>query len=164
MFKTRKWEIFEKPFALFPVEKILFCGSTDDGKRFICLRFENFGVKPTKLIAQMCSTTGVHHLVLILDKPTRAPSQQLMTNKNITFESFLPHELLYNPMNHPLQPQYEPYDEKQKVAFFQHYGLKEESIPKMSTTDVVARYHYWIPGTLVKVISPSSVGFRLVHL
>ena len=164
MFKTRKWKIFEKPFALFPIENILFSGTTSDGKQFICLRFQTFGVKPTKLIAQMCTTTGVHHLVLVLDKATRAPSQQVMANKNITFETFAPQELLYNPMNHPLQPQYELFDEKQKLAFFEHYGLTEASIPKMLTNDIVARYHYWKPGTLVKVISPSNVGFRLVHL
>lgn len=163
MFNTRKWSVSERPPPLFPAENTLFSGTTDQGKNFVCLRFDSFGVKPTERIIQYSFTIGIEHLVLVLGKLARAPAQLKLKEKNIDFEMFIYSELMYNPMNHPLQPTFLPLDSKQKAQFMDHYGLKDSSIAKFVRKDMVVRYHFWPPGTLVKIVFPSSVSYRLVQ-
>lgn len=163
MLKTRQWLIDEQTPGNFPQKNTLFGGTTDTRKKFACLQFNSFGVKPTKMIAQICHSTGTKHLVLVLNKIARAPSQTWLRQQGIEFEIFLPHELMYNPLHHPLQPKFIRLTAKQKNAFLSHYGLDSSCLPKFVRKDMMVRYHLWPPGTLIKVVFPSSISHRLVQ-
>ena len=102
-------------------------------------------------------------------------SKQVIENlleKEITiiFEHFLSKELYYNIIEHRLVPQHTRLSEDEKLVFFNTLLFKpndnpSDLIPKLLTTDPVARYYFYQPGDLIKIqrtVPNLSIFYRIV--
>lgn len=162
MFQVRQWTHLQDTKQM-DTSIPLIQGTTDTGRAFACHYFDAYGIKLTKNVTQMCLSNGIEHLVLVLGKCARTPPQTWMKESGLTFEIFLPYQVSYDPLAHPLQPTFAPLTMTQKREWMESFGFTESSIPKMLRDDVVRRYYNWSPGTLVKVTSASSISYRLVE-
>lgn len=162
MFRQRNWSIDELTVPMVKNE-ILFSGHTDLKQKFVCLYCPSFGKTTTQTTIAECKQFEIKHLCVIIGKPIRAPTRDLLIEKKMLFEIFFPHEVEYNPMISPLQPTYTVLTSQEKADFLKKKGLKEENLPKFKKNSVVARYYNWSSGTLVSCVSPSSPGWRIVQ-
>jgi DNA-directed RNA polymerase I, II, and III subunit RPABC1 len=75
-------------------------------------------------------------------------------------EMFLLSELIINRINHRLVPKHILLSDAEKKELLNTYDCKDAQLPRMLTTDFVARYFGAKPGDIFKILRPSpSAGF-----
>jgi DNA-directed RNA polymerase I, II, and III subunit RPABC1 len=75
-------------------------------------------------------------------------------------EMFLLSELIINRINHRLVPKHIMLTDTEKKELLNTYDCKDTQLPRMLTTDFVARYFGAKPGDIFKILRPSpSAGF-----
>lgn len=66
-------------------------------------------------------------------------------------ESFMAHELMFNVTRHEVVPPHRALDRAEARAMLEHFRIKRSQLPLLPTTDPVARYYGWRPGTVVRI-------------
>ena len=82
-------------------------------------------------------------------------------------EIFLEKNLMINLIEHVLVPKHELLAENEYEDFFEKYHCKKRNIPKLYTTDPVAKYYNMKPGNICRILRPSEksgyvVSYRIV--
>ena len=79
-------------------------------------------------------------------------------------EVFFEYELLINLASHFLQPKFIALTQEEQVEFFKSYKVKKSELPRMLSTDKMARYYGFKGGEIVKIIRGSiTAGYTPFH-
>ena len=81
-------------------------------------------------------------------------------NTEIQIECFSVSELVVNITEHELVPKHVLLSDKEKKALLERYKIKESQLPKILTTDPVAKYFGLKRGDVVKIIRVSETAGR----
>ena len=86
------------------------------------------------------------------------PNELEEIGRNIEVELFNELELQYDPTLHDLVPKHIILTKEEKKNVLQQFNLTLSQLPKLSNTDVIARYYNMKNGDLIKIIrtSPSA--------
>ncbi|VDN96090.1 unnamed protein product [Rodentolepis nana] len=85
-----------------------------------------------------------------------------LLSKKITMECFYEHELMVNITEHKLVPEHIALTAEEKQELLDAYRLKESQLPKIQSTDPVARYYGLKPGQVVRINRPSETAGRYI--
>lgn len=88
--------------------------------------------------------------------------KQLLENSNV--EVFTDDELLENIIDNILVPEHIVLSETEAQEYRNEYKIKNSDIPRIFTTDPIAKYYNIKPGQLVKIIRPSLTSGEEVAL
>lgn len=107
-----------------------------------------------------------NHKFIVVNSINKKAHQYIKNNYKNT-EIFSEEELMINLVDHVLVPKHELLSDQEKDIFFDKYHCKKRSVPKMLTSDPIARYYNMKPNDIVRITRPSkqsgySRSFRLV--
>jgi DNA-directed RNA polymerase subunit H (RpoH/RPB5) len=105
------------------------------------------------------------HKIIIVNDINSKMYKQFMEYNNV--EVFMEYELMIDLPSHDYIPEHYILTENETKEFFEQYDIKKKDIPKIKTTDPVARHYNMKPGQIIKIIRPSetsgySVYYRIV--
>lgn len=110
---------------------------------------------------------GYHKIIVVKNINTKS-GQNIMSNYSET-ELFLENEFMINLVDCTLVPKYEVLDKETDdfKNFCEEYQCKKRNIPKLYSTDPMARYYNLKKGDIVRIIRPSetsgySSSYRIV--
>lgn len=130
------------------------------------------GVKHIKEIHTRMKDNEVKRAILVL-QPNISSTQRTLSAQSkraidglaargYIIETFQEGELLVNITHHVLVPNHIPMTDEEKKALMARYKLKETQLPRIRTTDPVARYYGLQRGQVVKIIRPSETAGRYI--
>lgn len=93
---------------------------------------------------------------LIVVKDISKKAQQHILNNYENTEIFLEKELMINIIDHVLVPKHELLSQDEVQLFFEKYNVKKRNIPRILSTDPIARYYNMKPGDICRIIRPSE--------
>lgn len=99
----------------------------------------------------------VQNLITPYAKQTLSAIQE-----KITVEQFQEAELLINITKHVFVPEHIVLSADEKVALLAKYKLKDTQLPRIQSSDPIARYYGLAKGQVVKIIRPSETAGRYV--
>ena len=116
-------------------------------------------------IQSFIDSSKLDNRLFVIDNVNQKIFKQLLAYNNS--EVFFDYELLVNVIDHHLQPRFEVLSNDEKKNFFKQYNTKPSEMPKMFSTDIIARYYKLIDGDIVRIIRPSitsgyTVFYRIV--
>ena len=106
-----------------------------------------------------------HNRLFIANQINQKTYKQFMENNNT--EVFFDEELYVNIIDHDLQPKFEILSKEESENYYKSYKTKKFEIPKMLSTDPIARYYALKGGEIVRIIRSSItsgyiVSYRIV--
>jgi DNA-directed RNA polymerase I, II, and III subunit RPABC1 len=108
---------------------------------------------------------GAVYRALIVYRQTVTPPAskviEAMSHK-YTLEKFAENELIVNITEHQLVPKHVVLSAEEKTNLLKKYRLKETQLPRIQTSDPVARYFGLKRGQVVKIIRISETAGRYV--
>ncbi|KAL7674910.1 hypothetical protein ACOME3_001181 [Neoechinorhynchus agilis] len=102
---------------------------------------------------------------IIISKGALTPSAKQFISQDsndVRFEHFLDRELVINVTEHELVPVHVVLSEEEKQSVLSKYMVRENQLPRMLTSDPVARYFGLQRGVLVRIIRNSETAGRYV--
>ncbi len=104
--------------------------------------------------------------IVVVKDVSKKALQYILNNFGNT-EIFLEKELMINIVEHVLLPTHEMLSPDEIQMFYEKYNCKKRNMPKMLSTDPVARYYNMKPGDICRIIRPSEksgfiASYRLV--
>eukprot|EP01116_Phalansterium_solitarium_P020429 TRINITY_DN601_c0_g1_i1.p2 TRINITY_DN601_c0_g1~~TRINITY_DN601_c0_g1_i1.p2 ORF type:complete len:206 (+),score=55.13 TRINITY_DN601_c0_g1_i1:125-742(+) len=122
------------------------------------------GVKTIRGFCEKMKEEGVTRAVLVLKQNLTSFAKQAAAEASSTFklEQFLETELLVNITTHQLVPEHKKLKVAEKKELLQRYKLKESQLPRIQSSDPVARYLGLERGDVVKITRPSETAGRYV--
>ena len=166
-------EGFKEYFKRFENENGFFLMAQHKTNEINCLvhftksekKISNDDVK--KLGIQM-NNQGIKHCIIISNEELSLQAQKMIveldTQKAFHFEHFLISELIVNITHHELVPKHVLISDEEKESVLKKFKIKESQLPKILTTDPVARYLGLKKGQLVKIIRNSeTAGLHIAY-
>jgi DNA-directed RNA polymerase I, II, and III subunit RPABC1 len=95
-------------------------------------------------------------IVVVKDAITAFAKQVFVEAKPLIIECFKENELLVDKLSHVLVPKHELLEEDEKKELLKIYKLKEGQLPKILTSDPIARYFGARKGQIFKITRPSE--------
>jgi len=95
-------------------------------------------------------------IVVVKDAITAFAKQVFIEAKPLVIECFKENELLVDKLMHVLVPKHELLEEDEKRELLKIYKLKEGQLPKMLTSDPIAKYFGAKKGQVFKITRPSE--------
>lgn len=104
--------------------------------------------------------------ILIVKEIGGKVGQQIAKNYPNT-EIFLEEDLMINIIDHEIIPTHEVLSPEETETFFQKFNVTKKGMPKMFTTDPIAKYYNMPVGAICRIIRPSErsgeyVTYRIV--
>lgn len=106
-----------------------------------------------------------HKIVIV--KEINPKSYPMIKKTYPRTELFLEHELMINLVDHVLIPKVELLSDEERDNFCQNHMCKKRNIPKILTTDPMAKYFNLKEGDIIRILRPSETSgyapaYRLV--
>ncbi len=105
--------------------------------------------------------------MLIIVKSMGKKAHQYIANNFPNAEIFLEEDLMINLIDHALVPKHELLEQEEEEQFYEKFNCKKRNLPRLFSTDPVARYYNMKPGHICRITRPSEtsgyvVTYRLV--
>eukprot|EP00004_Rigifila_ramosa_P020769 TRINITY_DN5430_c0_g1_i3.p2 TRINITY_DN5430_c0_g1~~TRINITY_DN5430_c0_g1_i3.p2 ORF type:complete len:163 (+),score=39.74 TRINITY_DN5430_c0_g1_i3:239-727(+) len=119
------------------------------------------GIKDVERVVTKMIDANVGRVILVLQQPMSSyASTALKVAQTLIAEIFLEAELLVNIMDHVLVPPHELLSNDEKLQLLRKYKLKETQLPRMLTTDPIARFMGLRHGDVVRITRQSETAGR----
>lgn len=122
------------------------------------------GVKTIQGYVMRMEEEDVRKAIVVVRMGLTPSAKQAMRNVGPEYfmEDFLESELLINITEHELVPRHIVLGPEEKAELFNRYKLAESQLPKLLTSDPVARYYGFKRGQVIKIIRRSDTAGRYV--
>lgn len=126
------------------------------------------GVNTIRQYTKSMEDEKVTKAIIVYDNTITAfAKQQTDQNKNMSIEYFKKNELLVDKLSHVLVPKHELISEEEKKELLKIYKIKDIHIPKIYSTDQIARYFGAKRGQVFKITrntetSGENIYYRIV--
>ena len=112
-------------------------------------------------------TAYKNNKMIIVVKSMGKKAYQYIANNFPNAEIFLEEDLMINLIDHVLVPKHELLTPEEEEVFYEKFNCKKRNLPRIFSTDPVARYYNMKPGHICRIIRPSEtsgyvVTYRLV--
>ena len=121
---------------------------------------ESIGVKQMRNFMQHIDAHHFDTGIIVTRKAITASALKCTSTVKATIESFLENDLLVNITHHELVPKHVLLSAEEKKTLLERYRLKETQLPRIQTTDPVAKYLGLRRGQVVKIIRKSETAGR----
>eukprot|EP00594_Rhizosolenia_setigera_P017884 CAMPEP_0178960358 /NCGR_PEP_ID=MMETSP0789-20121207/12917_1 /TAXON_ID=3005 /ORGANISM="Rhizosolenia setigera, Strain CCMP 1694" /LENGTH=234 /DNA_ID=CAMNT_0020643693 /DNA_START=133 /DNA_END=837 /DNA_ORIENTATION=- len=125
---------------------------------------EKVGVKPIKDYTERMRENDVTNAILILRVGMTPIAKQAVmeVSDSVKIEHFQEAELLVDITEHKLVPNHQVLTQNEKQELLNRYRLKDSQLPRIQSTDPVARYYGMRRGQVVKITRTSETAGRYV--
>ena len=171
--KETNQESFKENFSRFRIDNgfvLLLTSCDSEGKLLIYFTRHEKAIssEDVKRFATKMGEEKVFNGILISNKEMSPSADKLVKDinaeSNFHVEHFLINNLLINITHHDLVPKHVISSDEEKKAVLKKYKIKESQLPKILTTDPVAKYLGVKRGQLVKIIRNSeTAGIHVVY-
>ncbi|KAL1236089.1 DNA-directed RNA polymerases I, II, and III subunit RPABC1 [Trichinella pseudospiralis] len=127
------------------------------------------GIKTIKNVCLRLQSENMNRAILIVQEPMTAIARNSVADLSPKYrlEQFLEAELMVNIIRHELVPRHVIMSSQEKEELLERYKIKEYQLPRIQSTDPVARYYGVVRGQVFKIIRPSEtagyyVSYRVV--
>jgi DNA-directed RNA polymerases I, II, and III subunit RPABC1 len=121
----------------------------------------NVGIKQLRTFAHHISKHNFHTGIFVSAVPVTASALKIIpTVLPSIIETFQEQDLLVNITKHDFVPKHILLSREEKAALLSRYRLKESQLPRIQTSDPVARYLGLRRGQVVKIIRKSETAGR----
>lgn len=135
---------------------------SDEYFHIMILLFKITSIKKIDGINIFIDEANNHNKMFIIKKINKKVYNQFIKLNNT--EVFFHYELLVNIIDHDLQPKFELLSKKDTEEFYNSYKVKSTEIPKMLSTDKIARYYNAKPEEVFRIIRPSiTTGYTVFY-
>jgi DNA-directed RNA polymerase I, II, and III subunit RPABC1 len=127
---------------------------------------EKVGVKPVRTYGDRMMTEGVKRCIIVvrggMTPFARSATQELCAQRGFQVEDFREAELMVDITEHVLVPKHELLSKEEKEELLKRYKLNETQLPRIQTSDPVARYYGLQRGNVVRITRPSETAGRYI--
>lgn len=126
---------------------------------------EKVGVKPIASYVERMKTNNVNKAIMVVRSnmtPFAKTALKQIALKGYRLEYFREAELLVDITEHKLVPEHVVLTDEQKKELLDKYGLKPSQLPRIQTTDPIARYYGLKHDQVVKIVRPSETAGRYI--
>ena len=137
--------------------------SSDQLLVFFC-EDESVGIKPIRKIVERMVSQSIFKGIIVYQKsmtPSATKVIQEMAPK-YQLESFQENEIIINITKHVLVPAHQVLSEEAKQTLLKRYRLKDTQLPRILSSDPIARYYGLKRGQVVKIVRPSETAGKYV--
>jgi DNA-directed RNA polymerase I, II, and III subunit RPABC1 len=140
-------------------------GTKDDKKILVKFTLDKESVNRQDIITFRNNVSQAHGeetdiIYVVKNKPNTFVYKEIKENDEI----FLSTELVFNRTKHRLVPKHVLLNEAEKKDVLSTYDCRDTQIPRMVSTDYVARYYGAKPGSMFKIYRPSpSSGVYITY-
>jgi DNA-directed RNA polymerase I, II, and III subunit RPABC1 len=126
------------------------------------------GVNTIRQYTKSMEDENVVNAIIVYDNSITAfAKQQTDQNKNINIEYFKKSELMVDKISHVLVPKHELISDEEKKELLKIYKIKDMHVPKIYSTDQIAKYFGAKRGQVFKITrntetSGESIYYRIV--
>jgi DNA-directed RNA polymerase I, II, and III subunit RPABC1 len=124
------------------------------------------GVLPIRQYVKIMNDNNVNRAIVVAKESITPFAKQIFVDskKNgLVMEYFKENELLIDKLKHVLVPKHELIDESEKDELLQIYKLKEAQLPKILSTDPIARYFGARRGEVFKITRVSETAGKYIN-
>jgi DNA-directed RNA polymerase I, II, and III subunit RPABC1 len=147
-----------------------FIIATDDCENKIIIFFildMKVSVKRVKSIKEIITASeNVYTCLIIIYKHviTSFAKQFILTDMDMTVQTFSENEMSFNITKHMLVPKHELLCDEEKRMVLSQYKTKLKHFPILPMYDPVSRYYGYLPGNIVKITRPSiNTGYDILY-
>lgn len=128
---------------------------------------KSVGIKPARKYCERMLTQGVRNGIIIYQQTITSSAAKVFayvrqTDRPLLVETFPEADLQVNITHHVLVPKHSVLGEEEKKTLLDRYRLKETQLPRILSSDPVARYYGLKPRQVVKIVRPSETAGRYV--
>lgn len=114
---------------------------------------ETMGIKPVQNILSSLKDNNSDHAILILKKSLTPFARKMISDNNeFRIEIFEQEDLIVNITKHPYASKHIILTNDQKIEFFKTSRLQESQIPRILSSDPIAKYYGIKRGQLIKIV------------
>ncbi len=114
-------------------------------------------------IKEMKDNNVTRAILIVKDSITAFAKQAFDKEKELTFEYFNTKEFLFDKLSHVLVPKHELISQEEKKELLNLYKIKEINLPKMLSSDTIARYFGASKGSVFKITRTSETGGEYIY-
>lgn len=120
---------------------------------------ESIGIKHITVIHERMMEGNIQHCILVYPNAvTSSAKKYVEKTPKIRVELFAENELYVNIMKHERMPNFRVFSDKEKSQFLQKTDLDENQLPRIMSTDPVARYLGLRRGAILEIIRKSETA------
>ncbi|CAM9239698.1 unnamed protein product [Ectocarpus sp. 12 AP-2014] len=128
---------------------------------------EKVGVKPIRSYSEKMLEEEVKRAIIVIKGGitpfARSAIQELCAQREVQVEDFKDAELMLDITEHTLVPEHQVLSSEQKAELLKRYKLKDTQLPRIQSTDPVARFFgMQQKGQVCKITRPSETAGRYV--
>ncbi|KAG5176901.1 RNA polymerase Rpb5, C-terminal domain-containing protein [Tribonema minus] len=127
---------------------------------------EKVGVKTIRTYGDRMKDENVRKSIIVvrggMTPLSRDANAQLCQQRGVQIEDFKDAELMVDITDHVLVPEHQVLNNEEKAELLKRYKLTDTQLPRIHSTDPVARYYGLQRGQVVKIIRPSETAGRYV--
>ncbi|XP_059418709.1 DNA-directed RNA polymerases I, II, and III subunit RPABC1-like isoform X2 [Carassius carassius] len=122
------------------------------------------GIKTIKMYCQRMQEENITRAIIVVQTGMTPSAKQSLVDMapKYILEQFLQQELLINITEHELVPEHIVMTREEVTELLARYKLKETQLPRIQSSDPVARYFGLKRGQVVKIIRPSETAGRYI--